>query len=112
MTIKFENRTGREVFGGLQFGWWIGKNRALLKVTDYDYFWAKKEGLSLEAHEVLVRVENNLTEIKNGQVSMASIAKVNMKTGSIAFTKGEEGEEGFGWDRYQRANILKTEGEV
>jgi len=109
MGIEFKNRTGRECFGQHQVGVWIRPHtlsRCLLKVIDYDYEWAKKEGLKVEDHELLVRVENSLTEIKNEHIWLASIAKINTKTGSIAFTKGEEGEEGFGWDRYSRATII------
>lgn len=106
MSIEFQKRTGREIFGDFQFGFYKKTNRSLLRVEAYDYEWAKKEGLSVESHEVLVRVENSLTEIKDGHVHMASIAKINTKTGSIAFTKGEEGQDDFGWDRYSRANII------
>ncbi|HUX80644.1 MAG TPA: hypothetical protein VMW10_13000 [Alphaproteobacteria bacterium] len=106
MSIEFQKRTGREIFGEFQLGFYQKTNRCLLRVEAYDYEWAKKEGLNIESHEILVRVENGLTEVKNGHVYMASIAKVNTKTGSIAFTKGEEGQDDFGWDRYSRANII------
>jgi len=106
MAVEFQTRTGRECFGEHQFGFFYRLNRALLTVTDYDHEWAKKEGLDVGEHEALVRVANSLTEIRDGHIWMASIAKVNLKTGSVAFTKGEEGEDGFGWDRYSRANII------
>jgi hypothetical protein len=106
MAVTLRTRTGREIFGEHQIGWCPKLNRSLLKADDYDSQWAKKIGLEVQPHELLVRVENSLTEIKDGHVHMASIAKVNTKTGSIAFTKGDEGEDGFGWDRYTRANII------
>lgn len=109
MSITRLARTGKEIYGMLQFGFYTTRHRALLKCTDYDYEWARNLGLAVASHEALVRVENSLTEIRDGQVYMASIAKVNLRTGSVAFAKGEEGEEGFNWDRYSKANIIITE---
>ena len=101
--INFIKLTGREVFGDLQVGHYPKLNRCLLAATDYDYEWAKQELGPLKSHEMLVRVENELTHIEDGR--LASIAKINLTNGSIAFTEGEEGEADFRWGRYSRATV-------
>ena len=94
--------------------WQIGfdstRQRCLLMCEPYDSIWAKSEGLNLKENEILVRVENSLTSIeedRNGKeyVSMASIAKVDLKTGSIAFTEGEEGVD-IKWGRKTRNTTI------
>ena len=105
MAVEITNAKN-PIFGQYQVGFWPKNNRCLLKCNDYDQQWAVEEGLTLKENERLVRVENALTRIENGIAFSASIAKINIQTGSIAFTVGEEGQASFGWDRMTKSNLI------
>jgi|SaaInlStandDraft_1057018.scaffolds.fasta_scaffold61136_3 hypothetical protein len=96
-----DNVRGERIMGVLR----TGRLDATLLVPDkYDYKWVDK----LKDGEILARVENSLTQVRNSSYDYASLVKLNLKTKTVTFAtqRASDGEVEQEWEKPVRAKEI------
>ncbi len=115
MTIKIQEKSLHstsayvEIKWELLAGWMMNRNVALIKCNDYDYTWARKEGLPIHIDQVLVRIENKMTRMIGSHVEFAHIVKLNLKSGWITPLKDYDADADLEWDKAFNASVIYFE---